>query len=132
MDTLEEEAHLRRHCDICEILEPPRAWNCKNCNRGMLTLDQHCNITGNSIGYYNHKYFLWLTFFMSLGTGLVLVFNAIDLLRNFGNQTFEARLKNIVFGINIVSFLVPTLHFFHPDVGGYRKLNLLGQIWHDL
>lgn len=120
MDTLppdlqqptEEEAHLWHHCDVCDMLVPPRAWHCKICNCCMLKRDHHCNFTGSCIGHNNHRYFLWLTFFMSLGTGLVLVFNTIDLLGHYRTHTFAELKKTIIFGINLVSFLVPTVNFF--------------------
>ncbi|EDV39337.2 uncharacterized protein Dana_GF24551 [Drosophila ananassae] len=120
MDTLpqdlqqptKEEAHLWHHCDICDMLVPPRAWHCKICNCCMLKRDHHCNFTGSCIGHNNHRYFLWLTFFMSLGTGMVLVFNAIDVLRHYRTNTFAELKKTVIFAINLVSFLVPAINFF--------------------
>ncbi|KAH8355552.1 hypothetical protein KR200_004513, partial [Drosophila serrata] len=71
------EEHLWRYCKECERLMPPRSWHCKMCKCCILKRDHHCNFTGNCIGHNNQRFFLWLTFYLSLGCGLVLVYNFI-------------------------------------------------------
>ncbi|EDV42934.2 uncharacterized protein Dana_GF18233 [Drosophila ananassae] len=71
------EEYTWSHCEPCNLLMPPRSWHCKICDRCVLKRDHHCNFTGCCIGHNNHRYFIWLLFYMSVGTGLALVYNFI-------------------------------------------------------
>ncbi|KAH8247504.1 hypothetical protein KR038_005381, partial [Drosophila bunnanda] len=71
------EEHLWRFCQECQRLMPPRSWHCKTCKCCILKRDHHCNFTGNCIGHNNQRFFLWLTFYLSFGSGLALIYNFI-------------------------------------------------------
>ncbi|KAH8283921.1 hypothetical protein KR054_005156, partial [Drosophila jambulina] len=71
------EEHLWRYCKECQILMPPRSWHCKVCKFCILKREHHCNFTGNCIGHNNQRFFIWLTFHLSFGTGLALIYNFI-------------------------------------------------------
>lgn len=74
------EEYTWSRCEPCNLLMPPRSWHCKICNRCVLKRDHHCNFTGCCIGHNNHRYFIWLLFYISFGTGLALVCNIIHTL----------------------------------------------------
>ncbi|KAH8340666.1 hypothetical protein KR059_003657, partial [Drosophila kikkawai] len=125
----EGEEHLWRYCKECQRLMPPRSWHCKICNCCILKRDHHCNFTGNCIGHNNQRYFIWLTFYMGLGSSLALVYNFIFVWRHgfvLANELFSiAALQNgpepdlafrgaismVVYG-NIVCVIFPFVMFF--------------------
>ncbi|KAH8270454.1 hypothetical protein KR018_010238 [Drosophila ironensis] len=72
-----DEAHLWHHCDLCNVLVPPRSWHCKVCHRCILKRDHHCIFTATCIGFNNQRYFFWYTFYTTLGTASALIANYI-------------------------------------------------------
>ncbi|KAH8382771.1 hypothetical protein KR009_005157 [Drosophila setifemur] len=127
------EEDLWHHCDTCKMMVPPRSWHCEPCNCCILKRDHHCKFTASCIGHNNHRYFLWFTFFLSFGTALLLVYNAIYTW-NHGKWVFpepmmlyDALLQDLIktdepgnsrkylicaiFYANILSFLLPTFAF---------------------
>ncbi|KAH8283830.1 hypothetical protein KR054_002975, partial [Drosophila jambulina] len=80
------EEHLWRYCDECEKLMPPRVWHCKICQCCILKRDHHCTFTANCIGHNNQRYYIWLTFHLSLGAGLAQFYNFIMALRHGFNK----------------------------------------------
>lgn len=46
-----------RWCRKTESYKPDRAHYCRVCRRSVLRMDHHCPWLGNTIGFYNHKYF---------------------------------------------------------------------------
>ncbi len=53
-------------CTVCQIHCPPRCHHCRVCGKCILKRDQHCFMLGTCIGYYNQRYFIVLTFYMSI------------------------------------------------------------------
>eukprot|EP00927_Polykrikos_kofoidii_P032498 TRINITY_DN27672_c0_g1_i1.p1 TRINITY_DN27672_c0_g1~~TRINITY_DN27672_c0_g1_i1.p1 ORF type:complete len:486 (-),score=39.05 TRINITY_DN27672_c0_g1_i1:49-1419(-) len=52
-----------RWCVKCKCYKPDRAHHCKVEGRCILRMDHHCPWVGNTIGFFNHKYFLLLLFY---------------------------------------------------------------------
>jgi len=48
---------LRRYCDICGIVKPPRTHHCKSCGKCVLRFDHHCPWIGQCVGAQNEKFF---------------------------------------------------------------------------
>ncbi|XP_042043012.1 protein S-acyltransferase 10-like isoform X3 [Salvia splendens] len=46
-------------CPYCNILQPPRAKHCHDCNKCVLQFDHHCVWLGTCIGQGNHCRFWW-------------------------------------------------------------------------
>lgn len=56
---------LPSFCQKCQVMRPPRAHHCSQCNRCILQMDHHCPWVNNCIGYYNYRsFFLALTYLM--------------------------------------------------------------------
>lgn len=51
-------------CTICECLRPPRSWHCNTCDVCILKRDHHCTFFACCIGYFNHRYFIYFTFYI--------------------------------------------------------------------
>jgi len=54
-------------CHKCKSLRPPRCHHCSVCNRCILQFDHHCVWLNNCVGYNNHRAFLLMLFYLSLG-----------------------------------------------------------------
>lgn len=51
-------------CTVCECLRPPRSWHCNTCDVCILKRDHHCTFFACCIGYFNHRYFIYFTFYI--------------------------------------------------------------------
>ncbi|XP_051140554.1 protein S-acyltransferase 10 [Andrographis paniculata] len=49
-------------CSYCNIVQPPRAKHCHDCDKCVLQFDHHCVWLGNCIGQGNHCFFWWYIF----------------------------------------------------------------------
>ena len=65
-----------RKCETCQIMRPPGASHCSECDNCVLGFDHHCLFISNCVGKRNHKYFVlflvWGGLFAIIDTGLVL------------------------------------------------------------
>ena len=55
-----------RECTTCNIIRPPGASHCSECDNCVLDFDHHCGFISNCVGKRNHKYFYLFVFFGSL------------------------------------------------------------------
>ena len=55
-----------RKCPTCNIIRPPGASHCAQCNNCVLDFDHHCAFVSNCVGKRNHKYFYYCLIFASL------------------------------------------------------------------
>ncbi|KAK6924549.1 Palmitoyltransferase, DHHC domain [Dillenia turbinata] len=46
-------------CTYCNVLQPPRAKHCQDCDKCVLQFDHHCVWLGTCIGQGNHSRFWW-------------------------------------------------------------------------
>ncbi|GMH24543.1 hypothetical protein Nepgr_026386 [Nepenthes gracilis] len=46
-------------CTYCNVVQPPRAKHCHDCNKCVLQFDHHCVWLGTCIGWGNHCQFWW-------------------------------------------------------------------------
>merc|ERR1719335_764595 len=71
--------HLRtsgyRWCHTCQIVRPPRASHCSDCDCCVLRFDHHCPFVNNCIGQRN--YFFFFGFVTSVSILAVMVLPAI-------------------------------------------------------
>ena len=56
------------YCGKCASIRPARSHHCSQCNRCILRRDHHCLWLGNCVGLYNHKQFVLLLLYTSLGS----------------------------------------------------------------
>ncbi|XP_052835527.1 probable palmitoyltransferase ZDHHC24 [Drosophila gunungcola] len=128
------EEHLWHFCDKCHRTVPPRSWHCKICNVCILKRDHHCNFVGNCVGHNNQRYFIWFSFYATIGSGLALFDNAlfafkhhVEVINIFSVNNLLIReyyspgassdfglqcLLRFVFWINICAVLFPGVLFF--------------------
>ncbi|KAH8363064.1 hypothetical protein KR084_005001 [Drosophila pseudotakahashii] len=71
------EEHLWHFCDLCQRTVPPRSWHCRTCRTCILKRDHHCNFVGNCVGHNNHRYFLWFSFYATIGSLLAFADNTM-------------------------------------------------------
>ncbi|EPS57207.1 hypothetical protein M569_17613, partial [Genlisea aurea] len=46
-------------CSYCNVIQPPRAKHCHDCDRCVLQFDHHCVWLGTCVGQGNHCLFWW-------------------------------------------------------------------------
>ena len=66
-----------RECTTCNIIRPPGASHCSECDNCVLDFDHHCGFISNCVGKRNHKYFYLFVF---LGCLTSLYFTICQLL----------------------------------------------------
>ncbi|CAD7948168.1 unnamed protein product, partial [Amoebophrya sp. A120] len=54
---------LLRHCKWCAKYKPDRAHHCRVLGKCVLKMDHHCPWICNTVGFYNHKYFMLILFY---------------------------------------------------------------------
>lgn len=57
-------------CVTCQVYAPPRAHHCKVCGVCVLKHGGHCYFTGTCVGFANQRWFVSLTLYLTLGSGL--------------------------------------------------------------
>uniref|UniRef100_A0A5B7A173 S-acyltransferase n=1 Tax=Davidia involucrata TaxID=16924 RepID=A0A5B7A173_DAVIN len=68
-------------CTYCNVVQPPRAKHCHDCNKCVLQFDHHCVWLGTCIGQGNHCRFWWYIFeetALCLWTGILYIINFPD------------------------------------------------------
>ena len=55
------------YCYACQDNAPPHSRHCYVCNVCILRRDHHCALLGRCVGYHNHRYYISLLFYVSLG-----------------------------------------------------------------
>nr|XP_018914307.1 PREDICTED: probable palmitoyltransferase ZDHHC24 [Bemisia tabaci] len=75
-------------CSVCRIPVPPRSWHCRRCDDCILKQDHHCIFVGTCIGHFNHRYFIWLLFFMFIMTVHGSYLNVFYVKENFHCSPF--------------------------------------------
>lgn len=68
-----------RWCRTCQIVRPPRASHCPDCDHCVLRFDHHCPFVNNCIGQRNYRYFVGFVF-----SAVILGFCVIPPLLWFG------------------------------------------------
>ncbi|KAJ9445747.1 Protein S-acyltransferase 8 [Diplonema papillatum] len=63
---------VRRWCETCNLLRPPRASHCPVCGNCVDVFDHHCGVLGACIGERNLRYFVASVWLSTLLSGLVL------------------------------------------------------------
>lgn len=62
-------------CSVCKCLRPPRAWHCDTCEICVLKRDHHCRFIACCVGYFNHRYFMLLTFYVAISMCYIFYIN---------------------------------------------------------
>lgn len=57
-----------RYCPTCKIMRPPLASHCGECDNCVTHFDHHCGWIGNCVGGKNHREFVGMQIFGSLGS----------------------------------------------------------------
>lgn len=73
--TQEQVALGFRYCRTCQIIRPPRASHCSDCDNCVMRFDHHCPFVNNCVGQRNYAFFsAFLLSVVSLGTCIVVGF----------------------------------------------------------
>lgn len=100
-----------KKCGKCSFPKPPRAHHCTVCNRCVLKMDHHCPWINNCVGFYNHRYFLLMLFYLLTGvftyTLFVIPVIALDEFRELRNERTSFFVLNMTLSIAIFIVMVP-------------------------
>jgi len=98
-------------CGKCAFPKPPRAHHCTVCNRCVLKMDHHCPWINNCVGFYNHRYFLLMLFYLLAGvftyTLFVLPIIALDEFKEYKSERTSFFVLNMTLSIAICIVMVP-------------------------
>jgi palmitoyltransferase ZDHHC9/14/18 len=75
--------YTQRKCPTCNIIRPPGASHCGECNNCVLNFDHHCAFVSNCIGKRNHKYFYLFLIFGSLESVISILLIIIVMINIF-------------------------------------------------
>ena len=72
---------MKKKCQHCKSVKPPRSHHCSTCGRCVLKMDHHCPWMNNCIGLRNQKAFLLFNFYTcitALWTTVRVIYAAIE------------------------------------------------------
>ena len=100
-------------CPTCQLSRPPRSHHCPICNMCVMKRDHHCFFTASCIGFHNERYFVVLTFYITLGSayGALLItwfFSTINAPHSVWSEVI--RYVPVVNLVQWYSGELPTLH----------------------
>lgn len=96
----------RRHCKWCSKYKPDRCHHCRVCRKCILKMDHHCPWIYNCVGYYNHKFFFLLLFYVFLTTHLIMWTMAESVKRAVDSDFPFWDMFILLFGETLCVFLV--------------------------
>lgn len=104
-------------CSVCECLRPPRAWHCDTCDVCILKRDHHCTFFACCVGYYNHRYFMFFTFYIFIAMVYSFYYNIV-FLSNFIKWNHGLIIGKFVFPLAsfVIDFGEESLYVFLVEI----------------
>ena len=94
-----------RECPTCNIIRPPGASHCGNCDNCVLNFDHHCGFISGCVGKRNHKYFYLFSFIGVFACLFLTICQIITIIKVF---FFLCCLKfvSVILTIIIISYIL--------------------------
>ena len=105
--------YKHRYCDTCNIMRPPRASHCRDCDCCITDFDHHCALVNNCIGVRNMRSFVLALFLLQLVAVLYftrivyLFYLALSLGKILPYEIFRITMRAVLmFGIIPILYLI--------------------------
>jgi len=105
-------------CHTCHIVKPPRSKHCRMQRKCVLMFDHYCPFVGNTVGLYNHHYFLFFLLCVQwlILTGISLLFLILRRGGTINAYSYVVTVYFLAFLAPVTALLITHLFLFSVNL----------------